>query len=87
MLYEVITGLIILVCIIGIPIIAPAFGIAVGIISAILGIIIGFGAAGITMIIAGIALIIAGFVITSYSIHYTKLYEKVSIKPGQFFMI
>lgn len=44
------------------PILLSIFGIAIGIVAAILGIIFGFGAAGVSMICAGIALFIAGLI-------------------------
>lgn len=44
------------------PILLSVFGIAIGIVAAILGIIFGFGVAGVSMICAGIALFIAGLV-------------------------
>jgi uncharacterized membrane protein len=60
------TALIVLIAIctfpIWMPLITAVFGIAIGIIAAILGIIFGFGVAGVTMIGVGIALFIAGLV-------------------------
>lgn len=44
------------------PILLSAFGIAIGVIAAILGIIFGFGVAGITMIGVGVAIFIAGLI-------------------------
>lgn len=44
------------------PLLLSAVGIAIGVIAAILGIIFGFGVAGITMIGVGVALFIAGLV-------------------------
>lgn len=54
------TGLIILVCILGFPFIISAFGIIFGIVVTIIGLLFGFGVAGVTMIGVGIALFIAG---------------------------
>ncbi len=60
------TGLIVILALVSFPIWLPlllsAMGIAIGVIAAILGIIFGFGVAGITMIGVGIALFIAGLV-------------------------
>ncbi len=53
--------LIILVCIIGFPFIMSALGVAFGLVMSIIGIIIGFGCAGIAMIGVGIALVFVGF--------------------------
>lgn len=44
------------------PLLLSAIGIAIGVIAAILGIIFGFGVAGITMIGVGVAIFIAGLV-------------------------
>jgi len=56
------TGLIILLCIIAIPVGLPFLGIMIGVVAAIFGIIIGFGIAGITMMVVGIALFISGLI-------------------------
>lgn len=60
------TGLIVLLCIFGIPIWLPLFlsffGIVIGVIAAIFGIVLGFGFAGIAMMVAGIALFFAGLI-------------------------
>ncbi|MDD3173030.1 MAG: DUF1700 domain-containing protein [Herbinix sp.] len=53
-------ALIVLVCIFGFPFILSALGIAFGIVMTIVGILFGFGVAGITMIGVGIVLFIAG---------------------------
>jgi hypothetical protein len=55
-------ALIIILCFFGWPFIIAAFGIVISIFFTIVGIVIGFGIAGIVMIISGIALIAAGFV-------------------------
>lgn len=59
-------ALIILICIfaipVGIPIVCAAFSTAIGLIVALFGIIVGFGAAGIAMIFGGIALFISGLI-------------------------
>jgi len=52
--------LIILLCFFGFPLIMSAFGIAIGIISAIVGIMIGFGVAGIALFVSGIVLFFTG---------------------------
>jgi uncharacterized membrane protein len=58
--------LIILLCIfaipVGIPLVFSVFGVFIGIIAAIFGIVIGFGVAGVAMIVSGIALFIAGII-------------------------
>ncbi len=57
-------GLIILLCIIAIPVGLPllfsVFGIAVGIIASLLGIIVGIGVSGIVMVCAGVVLLVVG---------------------------
>lgn len=52
--------LIVLICIFGFPFIMAALGIGFGVISAVIGIIIGFGVAGVVMIVAGFSLFISG---------------------------
>lgn len=54
--------ILILCCTVGLPFILSAFGIFVGIVTTIIGLIIGFGAAGVAMMVGGIALIIAGLI-------------------------
>lgn len=60
------TGLIILLLIctsfIWFPVVISLFGVAIGILAAIFGIVFGFGAAGVAMMGAGIAMFIFGFV-------------------------
>jgi hypothetical protein len=60
------TGLIVVVALLTfpfwLPLLLSAIGIAIGVIAAILGIIFGFGVAGITMIGVGVAMFIAGLV-------------------------
>jgi uncharacterized membrane protein len=60
------TGLLILIAIctsfIWGPLLLGAVGIAIGIIAAILGIIFGFGVAGVSMIVVGISLFVAGLI-------------------------
>lgn len=60
------TGTIVLILIlaftIGLPFTLSFIGIAIGLVAAVIGLIFGFGAAGIALICAGIALFIAGLV-------------------------
>jgi Predicted membrane protein len=55
-------ALVILICILGFPFIISAFSVAFGIVMTIIGIIVGFGCAGVAMIGVGIALIFVGLV-------------------------